>query len=284
MTSYGASCLHFAAGAPIVADSPRRLVELALEHGGSGCLELRDALVGWTPVHWAVYVGNEAAALSMIAKTSAGDVDQGVRLEQLKRDVRAVEEAPLAVSRGLPWHVKLGPADGEAQFMAEFSTVRAKHLCPPGAKGYYELEIVEVDSAPQFGFASAAFERDRGKTGTSVGDDEASWAVDGRRQSLWHGNSQQKYPCEWKTGDVVGLAIDLEAMQVLVSVNGSFDAPNGLVFELDAGAAEGGLFPAFSGASGTVRCNLGGRPFRHFPPSPAFRAFADFDGGGSSAG
>jgi len=76
---------------------------------------------------------------------------------------------------------------------------------------------------------------------------------------------------------VVGLAVDLEAMQVLVSVNGSFDAPNGLVFEVDADAAKGGLLPAFTGKSGTVRCNIGGRPFLHSPPSPAFRAFADFD-------
>jgi hypothetical protein len=74
----------------------------------------------------------------------------------------------------------------------------------------------------------------------------------------------------WKAGDVVGLACDLEAMQVLVSVNGSFDAPSGLVFELDAGATRGGLLPAFPGTRGTVRCNLGGRPFLHPPPSPAF--------------
>ena len=78
---------------------------------------------------------------------------------------------------------------------------------------------------------------------------------------------------------MVGLACDLEAMQVLVSVNGSFDAPNGLVFELDASAAEAGLFPAFTGSSGTVRCNFGARPWRHQPPSPAFTAFADLDSG-----
>ena len=110
----------------------------------------------------------------MFAKTGDGDPNPGEHLEQLHRDVRAVVGLSLAVFRGLPWHVKLGPADGEAQFLAGFSTVRAKHRCPPGAKGYYELELVEVDIAPQFGFASAAFERHRGKTGIGVGDDEAS--------------------------------------------------------------------------------------------------------------
>jgi len=64
---------------------------------------------------------------------------------------------------------------------------------------------------------------------------------------------------------------------MLVSVNGSFDAPNGLVFELDASAAEACLFPAFSGSTGTVRCNLGDRPLLYQPPSPSFSAFYDFD-------
>ena len=111
------------------------------------------------------------------------------------------------------------------------------------------------------------------------GGDDSSWAVDGVRQQAWHKLDGKTYACEWKAGDVVGLACDLEAMQVLVSVNGSFDAPNGLVFQLDANAAEAGLFPAFTGSSGTVRCNFGARPWRHQPPSPAFTAFADFDSG-----
>ena len=71
LTSYGASCLHFAAGAPMDADSPCRVVELVLEHGGSSSLELRDAVVGWTPMHWAVCVGNESAAHCMLDKTEA---------------------------------------------------------------------------------------------------------------------------------------------------------------------------------------------------------------------
>ena len=147
-----------------------------------------------------------------------------------------------------------------------------------GLLSRYEIEIVELDSTPQFGFASASFERQRGKTGNGVGDDDSSWAVDGVRQQAWHKLDGKTYACEWKAGDVVGLACDLEAMQVLVSVNGSFDAPNGFVFELDAGAAEGGLFPAMTGSSGSARCNLGARPFIHAPPTPDFSPFVRFEG------
>ena len=123
------------------ADSPCGMVELVLEHGGSGYLELRDAVVGWTPMHWAVFVGNESAARSMLDKTGGGGLAQGERLEQLKLDVRRAEEAPLAVFRGLPWHAKLGAEAGSTEFNAGgFTTVRAKHRCPPGAKGYHEIE------------------------------------------------------------------------------------------------------------------------------------------------
>ena len=75
--------------------------------------------------------------------------------------------------------VKIRPADGDVQFMSGFSTVRTKHRCPQGAKGYFELKIVEVDSPPRFGFASAAFDRSRGKAAYGVGGDEASWVVYG---------------------------------------------------------------------------------------------------------
>jgi len=44
-----------------------------------------------------------------------------------------------------------------------------------------------------------------------VGDDEKSWVVDGVTKCKWH-NGKTEYQCEWKIGDVVGLACDLEKM------------------------------------------------------------------------
>jgi len=40
------------------------------------------------------------------------------------------------------------------------------------------------------------------------------------------------YECKWKAGNVIGLACDLVEMQIHVSVNGDFTAPNGVIFEL----------------------------------------------------
>mmetsp|Transcript_35695 Transcript_35695/g.90049 ORF Transcript_35695/g.90049 Transcript_35695/m.90049 type:complete len:173 (+) Transcript_35695:1670-2188(+) len=132
---------------------------------------------------------------------------------------------------------------------------------------YYELEVVKMDVSPQFGFAGGGFQPIRGPSGDGVGDDSVSWGVDGARQRKWFGGRGGEYACEWKEGDVIGLACDLVGGKMHVSVNGDFSSPNGAVFDLDIGESEG-LYTAFSGVSGQVRCNLGeGGAFKHSPPS-----------------
>jgi hypothetical protein len=169
-------------------------------------------------------------------------------------------------------------------------TLRSRQRCPMGSKGYYELEILECDKCcPQYGFASASFQSVRGASGGRVGDDEHSWAVSGREYiqievigvvgGLWrarHNGERKPYACKWKTGDVVGLACDLVGMQVLVSVNGSFAPPNGLVFELAPHAVHGGLFAAFTGRDGELRYNLGQAPFKYAAPSSEYVGFSQF--------
>ena len=46
-------------------------------------------------------------------------------------------------------------------------------------------------------------------------------------QITMHGAQQKEYKCDkWKNGDVIGLACDLDKMQMHVSVNGSIASPN----------------------------------------------------------
>jgi len=63
---------------------------------------------------------------------------------------------------------------------------------------------------------------------------------------------------------------------MLVSVNGSFAPPNGLVFDLAPHAVRTGLFPAFSFTNGTVGYNLGEAPFKYDPPAADYCAFVEF--------
>ena len=213
---------------------------------------------------------------------AGGDVEE--QLAEAQRNVRehqlCQQSSEIALFRGRPWDAQVSAADGVVVFHSG-STVRSKYRCPKGGKGYYELEILEVDRAPQFGFASAAFERVPGATNNGVGDDRASWAVDGVRKIKWHAETQA-FECTWQAGDVVGLACDLVNMRMLVSLNGSFDPPNGVVFELASDDVQDGLFAAFTGKSGRMRCNLGrAEPFRHAPPGDDFRAFAHLGDAGA---
>jgi hypothetical protein len=86
----------------------------------------------------------------------------------------------------------------------------------------------------------------------------------------------QKHGSASEDGDVIGLACDLDVMQVHVSRNGSFAAPH-VVFALSPDAVGDDLFATFTGRSGKVRYNLGEAPFRHAPPAADFQAFAEFE-------
>jgi hypothetical protein len=122
----------------------------------------------------------------------------------------------------------------------------------------------------------------RAASDKGLGDDNQSWVVNGMARKFMH-NAQSKdvkdYKCDkmWKPGDVIGLACDLDKM-MHVSVNGSFAAPNGVVFKLAPDAVGVGLFAAFSGLTGKVRFNIDEAPFRHAPPAADFQAFAEFEG------
>ena len=83
---------------------------------------------------------------------------------------------------------------------------------------------------------------------------------------------------KWQEGDVVGLARDLEKGQILVSVNGSFEAPNVVAFQ-EAGNFKGEIFAAITGKAGRLRYNLGDtKPFAHAPPAADFEAFCSASG------
>ena len=191
-----------------------------------------------------------------------------------------------ALFRGEAGAVQVDVDARTVSFTGSFATVRSAQRCPLGGKGYYEIEILEILQYPQYGFAAPNFLHVLGASNNGVGDDAHSWAVDGARQRRWH-HAGEPYECTWQTGDVIGLACDLDKMQMHVSLNGSFAAPHGVVFELAPDAVGNGLFAAFTGSRGKVRYNLGEesslaarsmglRPFRHAPPAADFQAFADF--------
>ena len=299
----GASCLHFAAVLTSVSwadeeeeeeeedeekekeeredqeEKAMKMVELLIRRGGIDLVSKTDSNFGRTPLHYALYVRNEALAGMLAEQMCHGDTSgSSDQLWRARHDLLDQQrQGPLALWRGLPCDAKLGPDEGLVEFCA-FSTLRSAYSCPPGGKAYFEVEIMEIEhlSKHSYGFATAAFERVPGATKNGLGHDNKSWQVNGKAQIAMYDGEEKLYECAWNPGDVVGLACDLDKWQVLVSVNGSFEAPNGLIFELTPDAAQDGIFGALSGQSGKVRCNLGQTPFKHSPPSAEFKAFVHF--------
>ena len=113
---------------------------------------------------------------------------------QEKRGVYVVSFDPLENPRvsalGNGEAVNLNPHTRTVVFDGEKATLISSDYCPKGAKGYYEIEILEVGVAPRYGFASASFSASFLAHSTAkfdgVGDCQHSWGVDGVRKKLWH--------------------------------------------------------------------------------------------------
>jgi len=202
-------------------------------------------------------------------------------LERLAHEGREELHQPLTPLIGNAESAKLDANSRTISFRrSSYCTIRSRQQCPVGSKAYYELEIL----APFYhrhdllcGFASAAFTPLMYLSREGVGDDVVSWAVKDVRKAIMNekGGYSYKYECMWKEGDVIGLACDLQAMQMLVSVNGSFEPPNGCVFALAPDAVLSGLFAAFSCDGGTIGYNLGEAPFKYNPPAADYCAFVE---------
>ncbi len=149
------------------------------------------------------------------------------------------------------------------QFDAFKTFVADVKLAGAGGSFYFEVEVKKIKKCMQFGFCSAGFEILKQNQG--VGDVPFSWAVDGDRQLKWRADGSRAFGSKWANGDVIGFALDTrndEAAIFSVSVNGSFERPNGVVFS-DLRAPY--FSPAFTGY-GLYSFNFGHRPFAHAPP------------------
>jgi hypothetical protein len=148
-------------------------------------------------------------------------------------------------------------------------------------KFYYEAEVKKIDGVMQLGFVTEGFQTSEKAGGIGVGDDDHSWGFDGIRQLVWPNKREGErigedegegegdgmvFGTEWKIGDTVGFACDLENKSISFSVNGSFEAPNGIAFEK---VNAEWLSPGLTG-HGVLAVNFGDRPFRYSPPDASY--------------
>ena len=127
-------------------------------------------------------------------------------------------------------------------------------------KTFYEVTLHEVGQDPQFGWiAPKHFENTETE---GVGDDAASWGVDGVRKLKFHDSNESIYRMKWRAGDTIGMAADLDHGTLTVGHNGRYrqlwkriSTPRGRGNSSSTAKIDGGLAPGLSGSEGIV-CTL----------------------------
>ena len=240
-------------------------------------------------------LGNQTMAAMLVARTTtAGALDAVGRdgcsalgwaesrgMHDVAQSLRnsgatAGRRPSLALCRGEPDAAEVDVKEQTVEFSGSCATLRSAERCRLGKRKYWELQVLAIESNSRLRCgATSSLGSMFSASDTGLGDDPQSWAVNGLARVFMHKGEKQDYKCApWKEGDVIGIACDLVQMQMRVSLNGNFAAPDGAVFELDPEAVGEGLFAAFSAHKGMVRFNLGAS-FKFAPPSDEFAAFDD---------
>lgn len=182
-------------------------------------------------------------------------------------------------ARGSP----LTRRDGNGAFSADFQsmgfdTIGVPEACVARGRMFYEVEVDAVGSLVQIGWAVIGFDSDDDTTSDAgVGDDNYSWGICGARRKKFSGAAPSRsmskgtdWGEQWKSGSVVGVAVDAETGDISFGVDGNWDAPMGLAFSAGAAGAAG-FYPAMSAMHPTrVVLNFGGRAWRYGPPDMSF--------------
>jgi hypothetical protein len=147
------------------------------------------------------------------------------------------------------------------------STVGAPEALVTSGVVYYEFQVLSIDGgAPQIGFAlKDGLELSDTHLGVGCGNNDTSWALDGARRAKLFGGKKAKWPCQWSTGDVIGLAANVDVGKIAVSKNGDWsEEACGVVFE--DGKIKEGVYCCFSGAGSSLRYAF--KDFKYTVPSP----------------
>ena len=133
-------------------------------------------------------------------------------------------------------------------------------------KWYYEVHVTRAGRG-QVGWADDQF-FGNWASGTGVGDDAHSWGFNGHAKCAGHNGEWTSFGARWRHGDVIGVAVDIDACTMSYSLNGEWGSPMGTAI---VGASFiGGLRPAVSVyADFGCRINFGEKPFEYSLPESA---------------
>eukprot|EP00759_Apiculatamorpha_spiralis_P055600 PhF_6_TR7852/c0_g1_i1/m.11455 len=134
-----------------------------------------------------------------------------------------------------------------------------------GGQWYYEVSL-NSQGLMQIGWITSKFESDPG-LGKGVGDDSQSWAIDLYRRLAWHNGTPTAISCarSWNVGDIIGCAIDIDAKEMMFSINGRWltDAHGSDVIFRGFSVAEGFIPAVTLRANNNCVFNFGATAFKH---------------------
>ena len=150
--------------------------------------------------------------------------------------------------------------DNKIKAVSHFPSIKLNEISLQRMSGRWFYEVIILsDGLMQIGWADSHFRCDP-TCGQGVGDHLHSWAFDGLRTKRWC-VSCENYGKKWKTGDVLGVLVDMDLLEMSYYLNGE---NLGVAFEAFHFA---GLFPALSlNMRQCIRLNIGTTNFI-YPPS-----------------
>jgi nucleoredoxin len=171
---------------------------------------------------------------------------------------------------GAPGQVKHNVSERTLAFDG-FSTVGVPGLQADSGTIYYELEVINSDGVPQFGFAlKDGLEVSDEPSCDGVGDEATSWAVDGVRECKWHGGPAPQ-ACSWEAGNVIGLAVNIDKGMIAVSKDGDWKKEGfGVVFNDEN--IKKGVYPCFTASGHEVKYCFTQGDFKYGPPDSSIWA------------
>jgi mitochondrial chaperone BCS1 len=147
----------------------------------------------------------------------------------------------------------------EIVFEGFFLTYGVADLFKSSGVLYYEISIQNVQGpqAIQLGFAkkdtiegeNTEMPSTHAITNNGCGDYVGSWSIDGFRRIKFENGEEKPWNCKWKPGIVIGLAANVDAGMIAVSVDGNWEDGEkeeelGIVFKDDS--IKDGVYPSFS--------------------------------------
>uniref|UniRef100_A0A182NUG3 RING finger and SPRY domain-containing protein 1 n=1 Tax=Anopheles dirus TaxID=7168 RepID=A0A182NUG3_9DIPT len=152
-----------------------------------------------------------------------------------------------------------------------FESVRCTYQVTAGC-WYYEV-LIMTPGVMQIGWATKD-SNFLSHEGYGIGDDAYSIAFDGCRKLIWHKAKPMQHNLDvWSGGSVLGCLLDLDAREVIFSLDGVDGEVLTQLFESE-GAATDGFFAAASFMSfQQCRFNFGSTAFVYPPKNRQFKSF-----------